>query len=257
MSVTFKTPEEIEILREGGRKLAEILEELKKNTFVGQRAIFLEELAIKLIKEKGAEPAFLNYAPEGRKAFPAAVCISVNDEIVHGVPHSHEEPFKEGDIVSLDTGIIYKGLITDSAITVGVGKIDAEAKKLLKATRESLDKGIKAAKLGNHIGDIGFAIENEAKKYGFSIAEGLAGHGVGYEIHEDPYVPNYGRPGDGLELKPGLVIAIEPMFCIGSGKIVTDKKDGFTIKTKDGKRSAHFEHTIAITEKGTVVLTRL
>jgi len=251
MSVTYKTSEEIEKLREGGRILAEILKQLAEIAVPGATAMDLENLANKLLEEKGAKASFLNY-----NSYPASTCISINDGLVHGLPQSKLEPFKEGDIVSIDFGVLYKGLITDSAITVGVGKIDEESKKLLSVTKEATMKGIKAAKVGNHVGDIGFAIETEAKKHGYGIAEGLAGHGVGYEVHEDPYIPNYGRKREGLELKEGMVIAIEPMFCLGSGKIKVEK-DGFSISTKDGKRSAHFEHTVAITERGPVVLTKM
>ena len=254
--VTLKSKEEIEILREGGRRHAQILAEIKKNIKPGVSAKELDDLAFRLVKEDGDQPAFLNYQPEGAKyPYPASLCFSINEEIVHGLPLP-EKVLKEGDIVTIDLGLTHKGLITDSALTAGVGKIDKLSEKLLSATRLCLEKGIGAARAGNFIGDIGFAVEKEARYHGFALAENLAGHGVGYKVHEDPYVPNQGRKGEGLKLEIGMVLAIEPMLCLGDGKIFLER-DGFTIRTKDRKRSAHFEHTIAITEKGPVVLTKI
>jgi len=254
--VTIKTKEEIEILRESGWRLAKILGELKKNVKPGISAKTIDEIAFRLIKKGGDEPAFLGYrSKEDKTPFPASICLSVNEELVHALPGA-DKVFKEGDIVSIDAGINHQGLITDSATTVPVGKISKEASTLLRATRECLEEGIKAARGGNFIGDIGFAIENKAKEFGLSIAEGLVGHGVGYDLHEDPYVPNFGKKGEGLKLEPGMVIAIEPMLCLGSGKIVLED-DGFAIRTKDKKLCAHFEHTIAITENKPKMLTAL
>lgn len=254
--IKLKSKEEIEILREGGKRLAFVLGELKKAAVPGVTTKELDDLAYKLTIEMGDKPAFLNYQPYGAdRPYPASACISINDEIVHGIPNESEKVLKEGDIVSLDMGLIHKGLFVDSAITVGVGKIDEDAKKLLKATRESLEAGIKAIKVGGYIGDIGFAIAEVAKKYKFGIAEGLCGHGVGFAVHEDPYVPNEGEKGDGPKLVPGLVIAIEPMLNEGTGKTKI-AKDKWAYLTKDGKRSAHFEHTVAITEDGVEVLTQ-
>ena len=254
--IKLKSKEEIEILREGGKRLAFVLSKLKKAAVPGVTTKELDDLAYKVTVEAGDKPAFLNYQPYGAdRPYPASACISINDEIVHGIPNESEKVLKEGDIVSLDMGLIHKGLFVDSAITIGVGKIDEDAKKLLKATRESLEAGIKAIKIGGHIGDIGFAIQEVAKKYKFGIAEGLCGHGVGFAVHEDPYVPNEGEKGDGPELVPGLVIAIEPMLNEGTGKTKI-AKDKWTYLTKDGKRSAHFEHTVAITEKGIEILTQ-
>ena len=253
--IKLKTKEDIEILREGGKHLSFVLFQLKKAAKPGVTTKELDDLAYKLTIEKGDTPAFLNYQPYGAdRPYPASACISINNEIVHGIPNESEKILKEGDIVSLDMGLIHKGLFVDSAITVPVGKIDDAAKKLLKATRESLEAGIKAVKVGGHIGDIGAAIESVAKKYKFGIAEGLCGHGVGFAVHEDPYVPNEGMTGEGPELVPGLVIAIEPMFNEGTGQIKL-AKDKWTYVTKDGKRSAHFEHTIAVTEEGIEILT--
>lgn len=253
--VTIKSKEEIEILKECGKRHAEILAEIKRNIKPGTSAMDLENLAGKLIKELGDEPAFLNYqSKKSENPYPAILCVSVNEELVHTPPRA-EKIFKEGDVVSVDLGLVHKGLITDSAITVPVGKIDQKSKILLKATRECLEAGIKSARIGNFVGDIGFAVEEVAKKYKLSLAKGLAGHGVGYEIHEDPLVPNTGRKGDGMKLQVGMVLAIEPMLCLGSGEIFFER-DGFTIRTKDKKRCAHFEHTVAVTKDGPIVLTK-
>lgn len=252
----LKTPEEIEILREGGKRHAVILKELAKSVAPGVSTGFLEEEARRLIKEGGDTPAFLGYRPTGAsRKFPASLCVSINDEIVHGIPNEKEIILKEGDIVGLDLGIIHKGLITDAAVTVPVGKIDETSKRLIETTRKALDAGIRAAKLGGTIGDIGAAISRVVEPTGFSIADDLAGHGVGFKVHEDPYVPNFGTRGSGEKLVAGMVLALEPMANVGTSKIKL-LDDGYTIKTRDGSRSAHFEHTIAITEKGTIIITR-
>lgn len=251
----IKTKEEIENLRESGRRLAVILQALKEKVAPGVSAKELDDLAFKLATEGGDKPAFLHYRSEkGEKPYPATLCVSVNEELVHTVPRE-SKIFQEGDIVSIDMGISHKGLITDSAITVPVGEIDKESVRLLKGTEECLAAGIKAAKPGNFVGDIGFAVQNVAKKYKLSLAEGLAGHGVGHEVHEEPLIPNFGEKGKGMKLEVGMVIAIEPMLCMGTGKIFVES-DGFTIRTYDKKRCAHFEHTIAITEKGPEILTK-
>ena len=253
--IKLKSEKDIEILREGGKRLAFILSALKKASKPGVTTKELDDLAFKLTKDGGDIPAFLNYQPYGAsRPYPASSCISINNEIVHGIPNESNKVLKVGDIVSLDMGLIHKGLFVDSAITVPVGKIDEDAKKLLKATKESLEAGIKAIKIGGHIGDIGFAVAKVASKYKFGIAEGLCGHGVGFEVHEDPYVPNEGTKGEGPSLVPGLVIAIEPMLNEGTGQTKI-AKDNWTYLTKDGKRSAHFEHTIAITKDGVEILT--
>jgi methionyl aminopeptidase len=255
MSIRLKTLNEIEILREGGKRHAEILSALKDLVEPGVSTLILEEEALRLIKEKGDKPAFLGYTPRGAKRpYPASLCVSINDEIVHGIPNEADRILKDGDIVALDLGLVHGGLITDAAISVGVGVIDDEGRKLLEVTKMALEAGIGAAFPGNTIGDIGYAINEIVKQTHFSLAEDLAGHGVGYEVHEDPFVPNIGREGEGEKLVPGMVIAIEPMVNTGKGKIKT-LKDGYTIVTRDGSRSAHFEHTIAITDDGHIVLT--
>ena len=257
MSIKLKSKEEIAILREGGKFHAQILSELASQVRPGVSTFILEEEAMRLIKSVGAKPAFLGYQPRGAdRPYPAALCISINDEIVHGIPNEVERLIGEGEIVSIDLGLVYKGLITDSAITVPAGVIDDESRNLLETAKLALTKGIEAAQPGNTIGDIGAAISEVVKKTNFSLARDLAGHGVGYAVHEEPYVPNFGKPGKGEKLIPGMVIAIEPMVNAGKDGIKFSK-DGYTILTKDGSRSAHFEHTVAITEKGNVVLTSL
>lgn len=254
MNIIIKSAEEIKKIREGGKILADILSKTAKIIKPGISTLEVDEYVFNLIKEKGGIPAFLNYLPEGMSSpFPASVCISVNDEIVHGIP-SKNKILKEGDIVSLDAGLKHKGLFTDHAITVPVGKISDINKKLIKDTKKALDIAIKASKGGNTIGDIGYAIESFVNgQYG--IVRDLAGHGVGKEIHEDPYVPNFGKPGKGVKLVPGMIIAIEPMLCLGTHKIVVDDDD-WTIRTSDGKNSAHFEHTILITKNKAEILTK-
>lgn len=255
MGIRLKTPEEIEILREGGKRLAEILSILASKVKPGISSLLLEEEALRLIKEGGDKPAFLGYRPQGAKRpFPAALCLSINEEIVHGIPNETEKIIKEGDIVSLDFGILHRGLITDAAITVPAGIIDEESQKLILTTREALLSGIKVALPGATIGDIGAAISRVVRASGFTLADDLVGHGVGYVVHEDPFVPNFGIEGRGEKLVPGLVIALEPMVNIGKSGIKV-LPDGYTIVTRDGSRSAHFEHSIAITEKGNIILT--
>jgi methionyl aminopeptidase len=254
--ITIKTNEEIEILRECGKRLAVMLSTLAAKVAPGVTTAELDTLARELAKKGGDKPSFLDYKPYGAKrAYPAAICVSVNDEVVHGIPNESEKILKEGDIVSIDGGLIHKGMITDGAITVPVGKIDAQAEKLLQVTQEALMRGIAAANSGNTVGDIGYAIEQYVKPHGFGIVQELCGHGVGYKVHEDPFVPNYGKKGEGVKLRPGMVIAIEPMLNEGGREIKLDK-DGYTYKTVDGKRSAHFEHTIVITENGPEIVTK-
>lgn len=253
--IKLKTAKEIAILREGGRRLAEILRAVKAKVAPGVTTSELDDLAVQMIKNYGDKPAFRGYRPEGSYlAYPASLCVSVNDEIVHGIPS--QRVLKDGDIVGLDCGLEHEGLFTDAAISVPVGQVDPELRKLLAVTEESLYRGIKMAKPGNRLGDIGQAIGTFIEANGYGVVEELSGHGVGYKPHEEPYVPNFGQSGTGLELKPGLVIAIEPMAALGTGKIKLGK-DGFTFSTKDGKISAHFEHTIVITKDGAEILTKV
>jgi methionyl aminopeptidase len=254
--VTLKTKEDIAILREGGKRHAQIMKELVAMVAPGVKAADIDARAQELIKAGGDTAAFLNYQPEGAsRPYPASVCISVNDEIVHGIPNEAEKILKEGDVVSIDLGLIHKKLITDMAVTVPVGKVSPELETLLKVTKEALMAGIKAAKGGRRIGDIGSAISLIAQAHGYGVVEELSGHGVGYHVHEDPFVPNYGTPGKGSILKPGMVIAIEPMFNLGTKKVTLDADD-YTYRTADGKPSAHFEHTIVITKGDAEILTQ-
>jgi methionyl aminopeptidase len=254
--IIIKTPKEIETLREGGRRLATILHKVKAKVKPGVSTKDLDDYAFKLIEEMGDTPAFLKYRPEGAdKPFPASLCVSVNDEVVHGIP-SAEKILKEGDIVSIDLGLKHEGLFTDMAMTVGVGEISPASKKLLEITEKALEVGIFSAVAGATTGDIGHAIESFVKPHKYGIVEVLSGHGVGRAIHEDPYVPNFGRKGTGAKLIPGMVVALEPMLNNGT-KHVTLDDDGYTIRTADGKKSAHFEHTILITDGEPEILTKI
>ena len=251
--IYFKTTEDINVLREGGKKLALILKKVGQTVRPGISTADLDKLAFDLICECGGKPAFLNYQPSfADKPFPSSLCTSINETVVHGLP-SKEEILKEGDVISLDLGMEYKGLFTDTAITVGVGKIKPIYEKLIKVTKESLDQAIKASKVDNTLGDVGYAIQKHVEKNGFVVVRDLVGHGVGYAPHEDPVVCNYGIPHQGLKLEEGMVIAIEPMVTFDSG-VVKEEKDGSFV-TANGKVSGHFEHTIAITKKGPIVIT--
>ena len=260
MTIIIKTPEEIKILREGGKHLATVLYKVKDIVKPGVSTKDLDLYAEKLIREMGDTPAFLNYRPAGaRTPFPASLCVSINDEVVHGIPNK-KRILKEGDIVSLDLGVKHKGLFTDMALTVlvavPVSKVNAANQKLLEVTEKALQVGINAAQAGNTVGDIGYAIESfvHAQKVKYGIVEVLSGHGVGRAIHEDPYIPNFGKAGKGEKLVSGMVIAIEPMINSGT-KNVTIDDDDWTFRTADRKTSAHFEHTILITNGEPEILT--
>lgn len=250
----FKTSEEIDLLRESGKRLARVLHLLAGEINVGVTTKHLDEIAEKLIRETGDTPPFLGYQPHGaRKPFPASLCVSVNDEIVHGIPSGRV--IEDGDIVSIDLGLTHKGMITDAALTIPVGNVPREVLQLIEETRRGLDEGIRAMRVGGRIGDIGAAIERVAHKHGYGIVRELGGHGVGHAVHEDPYVPNYGSKGSGPLLKAGMVLALEPMFMLGKEEVRL-MPDGYTIVTEDGSLSAHFEHTVAITDGGIEVLTQ-
>ena len=251
-----KTENKINSLREGGKRLAEVLKKVGEIAKPGVTTVELNELAEKLIRERGDTPAFLNYTPDGAdRPYPATLCVSVNDEIVHGIPNEDPLTLKEGDIVGLDCGLVHNGLILDSAITVSVGEISGDIKKLVEATKGSLVAGINAARAGGTVGDIGNAIETYAKPYGYGVVRELGGHGVGERVHEEPHIPNFGHKGSGEKLVVGMVLALEPMLNEGTGDIILDE-DGYTFKTADGKKSAHFEHTILITEGEAEILTK-
>lgn len=256
MGVIIKTKEEIEILREGGKRLATVLYAVRDIVKPGISTKELDDYAYKLIKEMGDEPAFLNYKPEGADfPFPATLCASVNEEVVHGIPRA-DKVLKEGDIIAIDCGLKHRGMFTDMAVTVGVGEISGGSKKLIETTKKALDIGIDAAMGGNKTGDIGHAIEGYVKPHRYGIVEVLSGHGVGKYIHEDPYIPNFGKAGHGVKLVPGMVVAIEPMLNNGT-KHVELGDDGYTFRTADGKKSAHFEHTILITDGDPEILTKI
>ncbi len=246
--VILKTKGEIVIMREGGNRLAKIMQKLVKEIRPGITPKILNKLAENLTKKFGGRPSFLNY-----KNYPASLCVSVNNEVVHGLPNDRK--FKERDIVSLDFGLWYKGLCTDMAVTCGVGKISPQAEKLILTTKKALEIGEAKVKPGNYIGDISFAIQNYVEKQGFSVVRELVGHGVGKKIHEDPKIPNFGKKGGGIKLKVGMTLALEPMVNYGTWKVKL-LADGWTFVTADGKLSAHFEHTVAVTEKGCEVLTK-
>lgn len=244
----LKTSHEIELMREGGHVLAGILDALAAAVRPGIQTRELERMARNLIEEKGAKASFLNY-----NKFPAALCVSINEEIVHGVPS--ERVLKEGDIVKLDLGILYKGFHTDSARSVVVGcGAHPRLRSLVSVSEEALRIGIQAAQIGNTLGDVGSAIHEYVKSQKLDVVRDLVGHGIGREVHEEPEVPNYGKPGQGLVLEEGMVLAIEPMVVSGTHKIA-DGPDGYAYVTADGKPAAHVEHTVAITSKGPQILT--
>ena len=252
-----KSKEEIEILREAGKHLASVVSALKEAVRPGASTLELDALAERLMREKGGEPALVGYKPEGAdRPYPATLCSSINNEVVHGIP-SKDRILKEGDIIGLDTVIKYKGLFIDMAVTVPVGEISAETKRLLDVTREALSSAIEVCRAGNSINDIGCAIEKTVKKSSFSIVEDLGGHAVGHRVHEEPYIPNYCVKGTGIKLVPGMVLALEPIVNAGSMQVVLDEKDGYTYRTLDGKKSAHFEHTVLVTEGEPEILTLL
>lgn len=244
-----KSAEDIAKLIEGGKRLARVVHQIASEVRPGVSTAQLDESAERLIKKLGGRPSFKGYSD-----YPASTCISVNEGVVHGIPSSGKV-IKAGDIVGVDIGLEYLGLFTDMAVTVPAGKITPEAKKLIEVTKKSLDKAIALVKPGATIGDIGHAVQQYAESFGFSVVRSLVGHGVGYAVHEEPKIPNYGKPGVGPRLSVGMVIAIEPMVNIGEDEVVT-LSDGWTIVTSDGSCSAHFEHTIAVTDAGHLVLTQ-
>ena len=251
-----RTPEERAGIIESGRRLAAILEVLEGMIAPGVSTQALEDAALRLILEGGDQPAFKGYTPEGaRRPFPAALCVSVNEEVVHGIPNEDARILREGDIVSLDFGISHDGFITDSAVTVPVGKVSKEAAALIDATERALEEGIKAARPGARIGDISSAIGAVFKGTPFSIVKVLGGHAVGRKVHEEPYISNFGHPGTGEEIRPGMVLALEPIANAGKGTIIL-APDGYTYRSKDGSLSSHSEHTILVEEEGTIVVTR-
>ncbi|HEU4880143.1 MAG TPA: type I methionyl aminopeptidase [Gemmatimonadaceae bacterium] len=247
--IQLKSQREIEIMARGGKILADTVALMERSVKPGMTTAELDKIAEDFIRShKGAVPSF-----KGLYNFPASICSSINNEIVHGIP-SKKRVLNEGDIVSIDVGVQFEGYHTDSATTVAVGRVSEESSRLLQVTRDALQAGVAAALAGNHLGDIGAAVQSVVEAAGFSVVRDLVGHGIGTGFHEEPQVPNYGKPNRGIRLVPGLTIAIEPMVNIGKPGIRT-MPDRWTVVTVDGTRSAHFEHTIAITENGPRILT--
>ncbi|MES2225626.1 MAG: type I methionyl aminopeptidase [Patescibacteria group bacterium] len=250
-----RTPEERTDIIEAGRRLGAVIDEVAKAVKPGVSTLELDTLAESLIREGGDVPAFKGYTPEGVSyPYPATLCVSVNDEVVHGIP-SASRRLMEGDIVSLDLGLIHNGLVTDSATTVAVGTTDKQSYALMDATRESLEAAIRAARPGNRIGDISHATEEAFKDTGFSVVKVLGGHGVGRAVHEEPFIGNAGHPGTGPEIVSGMVLALEPIANAGKAAVHL-MPDDYTFRTRDGSKSAHFEHTILIEDDETIVITR-
>ncbi len=247
--IILKSEREINYLRDAGQIVAETLAEVRKAVKPGVTTLELDQIAEKYIKGRGATPAFKGY-----HGFPGNICSSINEEVVHGIPGLRK--LKNGDNVSVDIGAVINGYNGDAAITVPVGEVDAQLQKLLQVTEESLHKGIEKAVIGNRLSDISHAIQTHCEQFGFGVVRDYVGHGIGRSMHEDPQVPNYGAPGRGPRLKSGMTLAIEPMVNLGTHEVKT-LDDGWTVVTLDGKHSAHFEHTIAITDKGPEILTKL
>lgn len=241
MAVTIKSAREIELMREAGRILAKVHEELGKAIQPGMSTLDIDCLGEKLIRGFGCVPSFKNY-----NGYPASICVSVNNEVVHGIPNKHHI-IQEGDIVSLDAGVIYKGYHSDAARTHAVGQISPEAQKLIDVTRQSFFEGIKFAKAGNHLNDLSSAIQAYAESFGYGVVRDLVGHGIGSHLHEDPEVPNFSRNRKGIKLVPGMTLAVEPMINIGTPNVEW-LDDDWTVVTKDGSLSAHYENTILITD---------
>ncbi len=246
--IRIKSKDEIDKMRVAGFAVARALTESRKVVVDGGSAFDVEKLILDIYRDLGVEPAFKGYM-----GYPYATCVSVNEEVIHGLP-KRNKIFKKGDIVSIDTGAIYKGYYGDAALTYIVGETDEKSEKLVRVTREALLKAVENLKPGLRIGDLGYIIQSYVEKHGFNVVRDYVGHGIGRELHEEPQIPNYGRPGRGIVLKAGMTIAIEPMVSSGTWRVeVLD--DGWTVVTADGSRSAHFEYTVVITENGVEILT--
>ena len=254
--ITVKSKEEIEILREGGGKLAAILKDVLAAARPGAKTKTLDEIAERLIRAAGGKPAFKGYRTSGAKfPFPASVCVSVNDEVVHGIPSRRE--LMSGDIVGFDIGMNYRGLFTDMARSIAVGGLtDKKGEELLEVTEKALEIGISKVKAGARVGDIGEAVQQYVESFGFGVVRSLVGHGVGYKVHEDPEIPNWGVAGTGPMLKENMVIAIEPMVTEGAPDVFP-APDGWTWKTKNQKRAAHFEHSMVVLQDSAQILTKI
>lgn len=255
MAITIKTEDDIKKLRYAGKLLGKILNQLEEEVVPGNTTLAVDDMAMQLIEENGLVPLLLGYHPSfAPRPYPAATCISINDEVVHGIPNETPKTFADGDVVSIDLVVGYENVVVDSARTVGCGELSGEGKELLSITEKALKEAVKAAKEGNRVRDIGAAIEQVVPS-GYGIVEALSGHGVGYDIHEEPFVPNYVMKGESPVLKAGMVLAIEPMIIKGSKDVIFDETDGYSVISADGGLSAHMEHTVLVTKKGGEILT--
>jgi methionyl aminopeptidase len=247
--IEVKSPREIALMRTGGQILADLMVHLRTGVKPGMSTLEIDEDVAAFIEARGAQPAFKGY-----RGFPATVCVSINDEIVHGIPSAHRR-IKEGDVVSLDLGCIVEGYYADCAFTLALGDVSPRVQALLDVTRESLDHAIGECRPGRRLSDVSHAVQRHVEAHGFSVVRAFVGHGIGRRLHEDPQIPNFGEPGRGPHLRPGMVLAVEPMVTMGGWEVrILD--DGWTAVTRDGSLAAHFEHTIAVTEDGPDVLTR-
>jgi len=251
--IALKSDREIEIMRSANAIVAEVLQELKAKVAPGVTTLELDAVAEELTLKRKAVPAFKGYEVAGR-VFPRCLCVSVNEEIVHGIPSNRA--LREGDIVGLDFGVVYNGFYGDAALTVGVGRVSDEARRLMETTERALYQGIEQLREGKRLGDLGFAVQQVAEGAGYSVVRAFVGHGIGKRLHEEPPVPNYGEPDRGVRVREGMVLAIEPMINVG-GHEVEIQEDGWTAVTKDGSLAAHFEHSVAVTKNGPYILSRL
>jgi methionyl aminopeptidase len=253
--IELKSPAEIERMRVTGAFVAEVLADLKAKAAVGVNLLDLEHHTRALIRDRGAESCYWNYAPSfGRGPFRNTICLSVNDAVLHGLPHDY--PLRDGDVLSMDLAVSIDGWVADAAVTIIVGTPTEADVRLVRATEDALAAAVEAPRPGNRLGDVSAAVAAVADDRGYRVNTQFGGHGLGRTMHEEPHVPNRGRPGRGLLLRPGMTLALEPWFTAGSARIVTDP-DGWTIRSADGSRTAHSEHTVAVTEDGPVILTRL
>ncbi len=250
--ISIKTPQEIIQLKESGKILSSLLKKLAAQAKEGTNLADLDSFAYTYIKENGGQPAFLNYKPEGADhPYPASICTSLNHTIVHGTPHNYK--LRSGDVLKIDAGVVYNGMYTDAAITVAIGSVSPKIKRLMQSTRKALDEALSIIKPGKTLGDIGWVIQQRASRDNVKVIKALTGHGVGYELHEDPVIFNYGNKGAGLVLREGMVLAIEPMFSLSSEHIIQQRDESYA--TADGSTSAHYEHTVVVTKRGHLVVT--
>ncbi|MFA6433457.1 MAG: type I methionyl aminopeptidase [Elusimicrobiales bacterium] len=246
--VEIKTPAELDLMRQASKIVAQVLALLKKEIRAGISTAELDLMAEREIRERKAAPAFLGY-----RGYPATLCVSINEEVVHGIP-SGKRILRTGDLVSMDLGAVYRGFYGDAAVTVPVGTVKPELERLMTVTAGSLSKALSEVRSGARLGDVSHAVEQFVTKNGMSVVRDFTGHGIGRRLHEEPSIPNYGKPGSGVTLKPGMTLAIEPMVCLGGPEIVV-KSDGWTAVSVDGSCTAHFEHTVAVTENGCEILS--